>query len=572
MQTSRVIVLTLLMLPGMIASAPVPREQELRHPGTIESVTVFSDRALVVRKRSVQLSEETVRLRFSSLPATFQAEGLRATAEGMEIAGLSVHPATVAADSEIEAAKVRLESITKELRAETDAQSTITEQIKLLDSLAKGTTERSDREMREGEMHVKSWADALHFLEEQRSGYQDRLRGVEERRAKLQLSAKEASDELARLTNSRRRAGVEVEVLCKGKAGSSGTVRLSYIVTTVSWDSIYDLHGSPEAGEFLLESLATVRQNTGEDWSHAKITLSTARPSLAIAPPMLKPWQLRAGGSTGRVEMQNRANQEEDGVQSADRRPEEPSTESAGDQSTFSAELPGSPTITSGGSDHRLTVHAATVQGKLSHVVVPGRSSSVFLFATIKNTTGRPIFNHRVNVFLDGGFIGTTAFEGNASPGEDATLFLGPDQRMHVRRMLVKGEIVGSGLINKAVEIENRWQIEVSNASKKPRTVLVHDQIPVSADPRISTRFLGSSVGDVKPDARGLLHWTLDVGPGEKRTVDFGYSMQIPQDLWEAMQQQADQERQRRGINDSPAAPAPAQERKKYDLEKMFYK
>jgi hypothetical protein len=71
--------------------------------------------------------------------------------------------------------------------------------------------------------------------------------------------------------------------------GAAGKVRLNYLVDAANWRPQYKLRAGKEAKEpVLIEYLAAVVQQTGEDWTGVKMILSTAQPMLNAAPPDLR--------------------------------------------------------------------------------------------------------------------------------------------------------------------------------------------------------------------------------------------------------------------------------------------
>ena len=123
----------------------------------------------------------------------------------------------------------------------------------------------------------------------------------------------------------------------------------------------------------------------------------------------------------------------------------------------------------------------------------------------------------------------------------------------------------------------NQWEIEVSNFTKKSRQIAVYDQFPISADPAVSTKYIGASRAESQKDANGILTWKLDVKSGEKVKFDFSYSLTFPKETWENFSRSYDD---KNAVNEeqyydqlsnkpSPAA-APAQ--RQYNLEKMLQK
>lgn len=225
-------------------------------------------------------------------------------------------------------------------------------------------------------------------------------------------------------------------------------------------------------------------------------------------------------------------------------------------------------------SDHRVTLSTAPLKGTLTHVAVPSLSTYVFLKARLKNTSAAPV-QGTMNAFLDGGFVGAVTLKNPAAVGEEFDVFLGPDQRMQLKRVLKRGDVEKSGLFGGKVEVVNQWEIEVSNFTKKTRQIAVYDQFPISADPSVSTKYIGASRAESQKDANGILTWKLDVKSGEKIKFDFSYSLTFPKETWESFTRSYDdknmvqEEQYYDQLSNKPAA-APAA--RQYNLEKMLQK
>jgi hypothetical protein len=68
----------------------------------------------------------------------------------------------------------------------------------------------------------------------------------------------------------------------------AGKLRLNYLVSSVSWAPQYKFRAGKDKDPILVEYLAAIRQQTGEEWNDVIITLSTAQPMLNAAPPDLR--------------------------------------------------------------------------------------------------------------------------------------------------------------------------------------------------------------------------------------------------------------------------------------------
>src|SRR5262245_61969112 len=76
-------------------------------------------------------------------------------------------------------------------------------------------------------------------------------------------------------------------VIVVDRANGGGSVRLNYPVDAASWHPHYKLRAGKPDEPVQIDYLAALVQQTGEDWSHVELTLSTAQPMLNAAPPEL---------------------------------------------------------------------------------------------------------------------------------------------------------------------------------------------------------------------------------------------------------------------------------------------
>lgn len=546
--------------------------------GKVDAVTIFTDRAVVKRVQPVESTEKAGTLRFISLPQSLIGDSVRASGVGVTVTGVALrHVEKVYGDEWAEhPLKKKIVKLEALIREEGDQLTNSRDQLRVLDSMMKLTTSQSDREARANALNVESWEKALRFLEEKRSSYQEKIRRSDEKLEKLKKEISKVTVEFNAETQVAKTSGTEVEVSYV-KSGDRGRVELEYMVTNVSWSSVYDLRGSAEGSEFQLVSHAIIRQNSGENWKNATVTLSTARPSTAISPGLLMPWRVAADSLFGGRPAKNTMGKLSGGSAARDEEGEEsaPATDTldASETTTVSITLPGRENIQSDNSDHKVTLSTAPLKGVLTHVAVPSLSSYVFLKARLKNTSAAPVMGN-LNAFLDGSYVGNVFLKNPAAVGEEFDVFLGPDQRMQLKRTLKRGDVERSGLFGGRVEVVNQWEIEVSNFTKKARQVTVYDQFPVAADPNITTKYVGASRAETQKDANGILNWKLDIKPGEKIKYDFTYSLTFPKETWENFTRTYDknvvnEEQYYDQMSNKPAAaPAPRQ----YNLEKMLQK
>ena len=369
-------------------------------------------------------------------------------------------------------------------------------------------------------------------------------------------------------------AAIEVEVTYTGKTGNSGTVILEYMVTGVSWAAIYDLRGLSESGDFNLVTHATIRQDTGENWENVSLTLSTAKPAVGTAPGILQPWRVSAdnikGMESGNSVSGKTAKEKSGEMDFEDMQDPEPEISNTAESTEVTVKIPTRETISSDYAEHRVKLSETSLKGLLSYIAIPSLSSFVYLKSRVKNTGSMPLVSGNMNIFLDGNYVGSKYHYSRAAVGEEFDIFLGPDRRLQIKRELLRGDIVGSGIIDKKVEVLNQWQIEISNYTNRTRKIDVYDRYPVPADPNVQTNFIGSSRKDVIKNANGILKWQQEIAPGKTNKFDFSYSIAFPQNNWNTFLEKLQPE-----IYESPEqamlpSPSVPKKQRMYNLEQMM--
>ncbi|MCP3166342.1 mucoidy inhibitor MuiA family protein [Myxococcus qinghaiensis] len=256
----------------------------------ITGVTVYSDRARVVRTASVEVSG-TQRLELPSLPGFVDPASVQVEAEGARIASVEVKPTETPIFPEQEARKLlvtldRLDDALARTEAERAAHVLQVAALRRIQPMEQGEEDAVVRPV-----SPASWATATSFLIDMAAKLEGRMRELEGRALVLKEERRQRLGEAERLATPSRGAGVDVGVLLTGSG--LARVRVSYLVTqAVRWYPRYELQLQPAQQRVQVALSGRVSQETGEDWSHARLTLSTALPSQATALPKLSAWKL----------------------------------------------------------------------------------------------------------------------------------------------------------------------------------------------------------------------------------------------------------------------------------------
>ncbi|HWR68393.1 MAG TPA: DUF4139 domain-containing protein, partial [Desulfomonilia bacterium] len=111
---------------------------------------------------------------------------------------------------------------------------------------------------------------------------------------------------------------------------------------------------------------------------------------------------------------------------------------------------------------------------------------------------------------------------GRTEPGQKITVDLGVDEGILVKRKETRA------FHEKTITGKDRttytYEITVENTRKRTASIIVKDQIPLSRDEEIEVKLTKTSP-EVKPDQDGVLSWSIDLGPREKKLVSFSFSI-----------------------------------------------
>jgi hypothetical protein len=258
----------------------------------ITSVTVYSDRARVVRTAQLNVSG-TQRIELPALRGTVDSSSIRVEAEGAEVTRVDLRTLSAEALTTTEARKVldaldKLDDQLARTRTERDAASS---QLSALQALRPTPNTENERDKTlPPRLDPSGWSAATAFLVDNTTKLQARLRELDQRTEQLQLEQNRQLQEARVLGTAPREAGLEVAPTLSG----SGPVKLTltYVTTNARWYPRYELQLVPDANRVQVAFFGLVSQETGEDWQDASLTLSTALPATTTSLPKLTTWKI----------------------------------------------------------------------------------------------------------------------------------------------------------------------------------------------------------------------------------------------------------------------------------------
>ena len=551
---------TLLLLAAALGAADVKTDG-----APITRVTVYADRAEVVRtfKGRLEAGEQT--LVFDRLPGATRLDQLRVEGRG-EFTLLDIRPETVQtkeiANAQVRALQDALKAQDLRQQALNQTEARLTFQKSALDKmLARLTT--AGKESANPEMDPLKWAAFLDFQDKQLAEVDRQVLALQADREAVRAEVDRLNRELAALRGNERRSRLLAKVNLDVRQAGEVELHLSYLVRGPSWSPSYDMRADTKAKTLDVTYRAEVRQATGEDWKGVSLRLSTAQPGLQGREPRMDPWFLTkaepmvfAGGLT---ELRQDANgRAREGQMFNEIRPMDNrfSTADANDFQTLAKQMKameqGRAQVQAGGTaatfvierpsdilaDNKpaqVTVMRESFPAYFRHTCVPKLSPFVFLKTKAVNKTDFTFLPGPTAVFLDGAFVAQANLDLVPS-GQDFWTYLGVDQGVSVERKELARREESSGVFGKKTLRTVFDQVfKLKNGKATDIELVLWDQVPASNHEDIKVVFeeprYEKDTDNLKMNESKFLEWRLPLKAGAKQDLPFRFAVERPEDV-----------------------------------------
>ena len=551
---------TLLLLAAALGAAEVQTDG-----APITRVTVYADRAEVVRtfKGRLEAGEQT--LVFDRLPGATRLDQLRVEGRGA-FTLVDIRPETVqtkeVANEQVRALQDALKAQDLRQQALNQTEARLTFQKSALDKmLARLTT--AGKESANPEMDPLKWAAFLDFQDKQLAEVDRQVLALQADREAVRAEVDRLNRELAALRGNERRSRLLAKVNLDVRQAGEVEVNLSYLVRGPSWSPSYDMRADTKAKTLDVTYRAEVRQATGEDWKGVSLRLSTAQPGLQGREPRMDPWFLTkaetmvfAGGLT---ELRQDANgRAREGQMFNDIRPMgnrfstadandfqalakqmkameqgRAQVQAGGTAATFVIERPSD--ILADNKPAQVTVMRESFPAYFRHTCVPKLSPFVFLKTKAVNKTDFTFLPGPTAVFLDGAFVAQANLDLVPS-GQDFWTYLGVDQGVSVERKELARREESSGVFGKKTLRTVFDQVfKLKNGKATDIELVLWDQVPASNHEDIKVVFeeprYEKDTDNLKMNESKFLEWRLPLKAGAKQDLPFRFAVERPEDV-----------------------------------------
>ncbi len=155
----------------------------------------------------------------------------------------------------------------------------------------------------------------------------------------------------------------------------------------------------------------------------------------------------------------------------------------------------------------------------------PKIDKNAFLLVQVTDWNKLNLLEGEANIYFEGAFIGKSVLNVNTA-GDTLSFPLGRDRQIVVQRTK-ENEYTSRSLKGAKLTQTIGWNISVRNNRPQAIDLTLYDQLPVSANSRITVTAEEVSGGKVDGDT-GIVTWPLTLQPGEQRNLVLRYKVKSP--------------------------------------------
>jgi uncharacterized protein (TIGR02231 family) len=531
--------------PRFVTPSPELRIQAVSR---IQSVTVFADRATVVRTTQIRPVLGPQSVVFSGLPKSILSGSLRASGRGtaeVKILGLESANEFLEAPLLPGLAKLQaeLDGVANEIARIKNDQAVLSAQESLLLTLPGSQAALNASSVAQGKADLLGWEKTLEFLGTKLAAVKN---GQLEKQKALKIqetSAENLRKRIEGMRPGRPAEALRVTVLLDTRLAGDFTLDLSYTVNNARWTPVYTIRALPDTSEAEIMLSGQVQQKSGENWEGVRMALSTSTPSLESRPRELQPWLLDIYVPRPVARMEERydaavASTVGGGLRKAAAPAPAPASREAEVETADVAEtglhvnfeIKRTVDVPSDGAPHKMPIDAPTVKMKYDYAAVPQAGEAAYLRGTLTNTLAYPLLPGSADLFIGQDFVGALSMPLTAA-GEETKVFFGQDGQIKVKSEDVKREKIAAGFLSKTEKLRLVRKITVQNLRKTAVAIEVTDRLPVSQNSKIEVTNVSLLPVPTKKETNGLLSWTLNLAPQEKKEITLDFTIEYPKDV-----------------------------------------
>jgi len=542
---------SIILVFGLILLCSYVFASEIGVESRIVEVTVYPNSALISRIANLKLSAGEYKIVFSNIIPEVDENSLRISAQGsteVKLFGAQVKKEFLkeVPSERIQQLKDEIQKLEDEIKNLQNTKNLLSEEKNFLDSIRLFSRDQIPKDLVTKMPKAQELEETLKFLDgklkENYALVMEAELKIRDLNKKIDVLNRELSQISGPSKKLKRSIVVDLEVL----KSATFDLKISYLVSGAFWQPIYDARANFDKSEVELISYGIIRQNTGEDWPDVDISLSTAKPAIGGRMPYVEPWFLRpyqpprvldeertAGWGLQKMAFEGRAKVPV-AVEAIKEESRYAKVEEKGIAVVY--KLPKKATVKSDGSEHKLPVSSQVLSAKFEYSTYPRAVLNAYLGSRVTNAPNLQLLAGRVNIFLEGDFVGTSNID-NIGPAEEFDLYLGVDENVKVKREQIEkkvDETLIAGIPSPTKRTTFKYKLTVENYKSKNINVKLFEAMPVSEDERIKVKIANVSLEPKEKDwkdRKGVWLWELELAPKTKKEIVYSYLIEHPRDM-----------------------------------------
>ena len=285
---------------GPAAAPPKAAASRITH------ITVYQNNALVTREVEVPEGKGSLELVVTPLPPqTVNSSVYSEGGDGIRVLSTRFRSRPIKEDTREEVRKLegelkKLQEAAQKLQADIKAIELNMQMLGKLEGFTAVTTVQATEK---GGFKSEPVIDMAKYIMEDRVAKSKELVGLQQQLQNNTEQSEFIKRQLQELAAGRSKTERDAIIVVDRDNAAAGKVRLNYLVDSASWRPQYKFRaGKTEKDPVQVEYLASVMQQSGEEWNNVQLILSTAQPMLNAGPPDLQILEVgvspRSGPST----------------------------------------------------------------------------------------------------------------------------------------------------------------------------------------------------------------------------------------------------------------------------------
>jgi uncharacterized protein (TIGR02231 family) len=508
----RYLVLFIVFITGALASSI----------GKIESVMLYSDRAVVTTSSSLKVKAgmQTVRLDvipFSTIANSHKIHNMK----GATLVDVRLVKSKRFAHTRLTQLYKEQKALKQKRKALNDELTIIKAQNNYLETLV---------ESKKGEKSAQ-WGKVLDAYAKTKQPLVQQSREITEQLEALNKKLQTTQQAIHKLNPKKQKESEQIEVTLYATKAKTINVALEYAVYGPRWEPFYEINVDTNKEKVEINYYAMIKQNVHALWKDVDIELSTTKAYVRATLPKLHPWRVQEQRhypqpvmARGNMKMASAPME-----MMADEAPAPLKEVQVSENATsFSYRLPDHITISGGELPSRIKLHKFTQEGKLQYDAVPKRTPHVYVKTSLKNHSKFALLAGKSNVFIDGSFA-TSSYMAQIYSDQRFDLALGVDSALQVKRKFIKQFDKNEGIFSQEHAVAFAYEFVVTNRKKRDITVTVHDQLPVSGHEDIKVML--TKPKKLALNKHKIFKLPITVKANKKVSLPFEFEVHYPQEM-----------------------------------------